>query len=68
MLVRECDKDLISKLLKGKKINTEIKTANILIGGFKYVSESRGIEYDYTLDNSFEEQMQWFISNSKFTV
>ena len=68
MLVRECDKDLISKLLKGKKINTEINTANILIGCFKYVSESRGIEYDYTLDNSFEEQMQWFISNSKFTV
>lgn len=66
--VKEADKDLIAKLLKGKKIKTEIRTANILIGGFKYVSEKRGIEYDYTLDNSFEEQMQWFINNSKFTV
>lgn len=68
LICKEEDIKLINQILKDNKINVDIKKGYLKIGGFKYISITEGIEYDYSLDTNFSEEKEWFVNNSLFTI
>ena len=65
---KEEDFALVKKVLKSLKLEAEIVKDYLEIGGLKYVNKAENLEYDFTLDNAFEEQTEWFINSSGFTI
>ncbi len=63
---RKEDIETIKSLLKDETVTVVERWFKI--GGFTYIPEDRDAEYDYSLDNAFKEQVEWFTSHSGFTI
>lgn len=67
IIVKEEDKPLYEKFLKDHK-DVKCEVGKFKFGGFRYVTEKKDAEYDYSLDSRYDEQISWFKDNSGFTL
>lgn len=65
---KEEDNKIMKKVIKALGLDVEIVKDYLEIGGFKYVNKNADLEYDFTLDTAFEEQTEWFVNSSGFTI
>ena len=65
---KEEDIKLMTDILNKLNLKAEVVKDYLEIGGFKYVDDKALVEYDFTLDNAFEEQTEWFVNSSGFTI
>lgn len=67
LVIREEDKHLYEKFLKNHQ-DVKCEVSRFKFGGFRYVTEKRDAEYDFSLDSRYDEQISWFKDNSGFTL
>ncbi len=64
-MVRDNDDSIKSVLENTLSIKYEVKPSkDIIIGGFKVKSQSKGLEIDRTIDKKLRDQRDWFHANS----
>jgi len=66
--VKEADVKLFSAILKELKLDNEVKSSDIKIGGFRFTSLVDHIQLNDTLDASLLEQESWFMDHSGFIL
>jgi hypothetical protein len=66
--VRQEDQQLFGGLLKKRGYANPMQDHYLPIGGFLYVDEASKIEISCSLDERRLEQLEWFRSNSGFTI
>lgn len=66
--VKEADLELFKSILKELNLDNEVKSSDIKIGGFCFISLKDHIQLNDTLDASLLEQETWFMDNSGFIL
>jgi len=67
-MVRENDVEKMSKLLKDKNLNNDVKVGYFAIGGFVYVDEENKKEYSCLLDEKRKEAEDYFRNHCEFRI
>ena len=62
------DVELVGSLLKEKGYTNSIEEGYMPLGGFKYRDETLGTEYTCSLEESLENEMEWFRNHSGFKL